>query len=192
MSKYHVAYCFAGTSSVCHAASPWESFDETAPSFYDAGLARATREVNDILTAIKERNFGSKEASLIVAANRLFRPGRHPVCRIQVRKASQAEGAGSPVQVCGGPESPAFFSPHGLLNQNSSPGTPPSEWDSGPRAQRPERHKRWSHFFPPPSLRKNVAAKNTPASPPRQVPIPRAANRKVRNTCPPATATRVS
>lgn len=72
ISKKHVAYCYASTSGDCHVTSLWESFDETAASFYDADLARATREINDILTAIRERNSGGKELSFIVAMNRPF------------------------------------------------------------------------------------------------------------------------
>jgi hypothetical protein len=67
----HLAVCSKGKTNSCVVDKFWESV-EPAGSFYDAELARATKEANAILDGLREAKPPGKELSFIVVESALL------------------------------------------------------------------------------------------------------------------------
>jgi hypothetical protein len=77
MTGPHEVVCFTSNVSKCVVSKFWEPVGTTG-SFYDADLARATREANAILDGLRAATGPRRELSFIVVGNALLLIWTHP------------------------------------------------------------------------------------------------------------------
>ncbi|WP_129545511.1 hypothetical protein [Arthrobacter dokdonensis] len=68
----HKIYCFASPAGDCLVHGLWETADDAVASFHDAGLARATREINAVLSGVNDKKDRSRNLSFIVVEGSPF------------------------------------------------------------------------------------------------------------------------